>query len=47
MAKIRATTVKGSVLYTDAFTGDNDVARYGKHVPGDHQEAFAAGRAHI
>ena len=47
MAKIEATTVKGSVFYTDEFTSYNDVARYGKHVPINHQEEFASGAAHI
>ena len=47
MAKIEAATVKGSVFYTDGFTSDNDVRRHGKHVPVNHQEAFAVGRAHI
>ncbi|MFO0796135.1 MAG: IS1595 family transposase [Gemmataceae bacterium] len=47
MAKIEAATVKGSVFYTDEFTSYNDVQRHGKHVPVNHQEAFAVGRAHI
>lgn len=47
MAKIEATTVKGSVFYTDEFTSYNDVKRHGKHVPINHQETFGVGRAHI
>lgn len=47
MAKIEASTVKGSVYYTDEFTSYNDLARLGKHVPIDHGEVFADGEAHI
>lgn len=47
MGKLEAATVKGSVFYADEFTSYNDVARYGKHVPVDHQEAFGVGAAHI
>ncbi|MGH3515140.1 MAG: IS1595 family transposase [Pseudonocardiaceae bacterium] len=47
MAKIRATTVKGSVFYTDEFTSYNDVKSHGRHRPINHQEAFGIGRVHI
>jgi transposase len=47
MAKIEAATVKGSVFYTDEFTSYKDLAKYGKHVPVNHQETFGVGRAHI
>ena len=47
MAKIEASTVKGSVYYTDEFSSYNDLARLGKHVPIDHGEVFADGEAHI
>jgi len=47
MAKIRASTVKGSVFYTDEFTSYNDVQSHGKHVPINHQETFGVGAAHI
>jgi transposase len=47
MAKIEAATVKGSVFDTDEFTSDNDLSRFGKHVPIDHSEAYADGAAHI
>jgi transposase len=47
MAKIRATTVKGSVYYTDEFTSYHDLKHHGKHVPINHQETFADGAAHI
>ena len=47
MAKIEAATVKGSVFYTDEFTSYNDLSRFGKHVPVDHSETYAAGPAHI
>ncbi len=47
MGKIEAATVKGSVFYTDEFTSDNDVSRFGKHVPVNHQETFGVGPAHI
>lgn len=47
MARIKASTVKGSVFYTDEFVSYNDPSRYGKHVPIDHREEFADGAAHI
>ena len=47
MAKIEASTVKGSVFYTDEFTSYNDLSRFGKHVPIDHGVEFADGVAHI
>ncbi len=47
MAKITAATVKGSVFYTDEFASYNDLERFGKHVPIDHQAEFADGAAHI
>ena len=47
MAKIEATTVKGSVFYTDEFASYNGVKAHGKHVPIDHQETFGIGAAHI
>src|SRR4051794_4892165 len=47
MAKIEASTVKGSVFYTDEFKSYNDLSRFGKHVPIDHGEVFADGEAHI
>ncbi len=47
MARIRAATVKGSVFDTDEFTSDHDVRSHGKHVPVNHQETFALGKAHI
>ncbi len=47
MAKITAATVKGSVFYTDEFVGDNDLSRYGKHVPIDHGVEAADGEAYI
>lgn len=47
MARIAAAMVKGSVFYTDEFTSSNDLAQFGKHVPVNHQEAFADGPAHI
>jgi transposase len=46
MAKIRASTVKGSVFYTDEFLSYNEVHSHGKHVPVNHQETFAEGAAH-
>jgi transposase len=47
MARIEASTVKGSVFYTDEFTSYNDLSQFGKHVPIDHSEAYAQGPAHI
>src|SRR4051794_1823992 len=47
MAKIQEATVKGSVFYTDEFSGYKDVAQFGKHVPVNHREAFGVGAAHI
>jgi transposase len=47
MAKIRATTVKGSVFHTDEFTSYNDVRSHGRHVPVNHRETFGIGDAHI
>lgn len=47
MARIKAATVKGSVFDTDEFTSDNDLARFGKHRPINHQETFADGSAPI
>ena len=47
MAKIAASTVKGSVFYTDEFVSYNGLSRFGKHVPIDHRAEFAAGAAHI
>jgi transposase len=47
MAKIKTATVKRSVFYTDEFTSYHDLARYGKHMPINHREPFADGRAHI
>lgn len=47
MARIRATTVKGSVFCTDEFTSYNGVRSHGKHVPVSHQETFGVGAAHI
>src|SRR3954470_21209970 len=43
MAKIEASTVKGSVFYTDEFTSYNDLSRFGKHMPIDHGVEFADG----
>jgi transposase len=47
MAKIAASTVKGSVFYTDEFVSYNGLSRFGKHVPIDHRAEFADGEAHI
>jgi transposase len=47
MAKIRAHSVKGSVYYTDEFGGYIDLRSHGKHLPVNHQEAFASGASHI
>ena len=47
MAEIEAAAVKGSVFSTDEFSSDNDLSRFGKHVPIDHGEVFADGAAHI
>lgn len=47
MGKIEAAAVKGSVFYTDEFVSYKDLARFGKHVPIDHQETFGVGPAHI
>ena len=47
MAKIEDATVKGSVFYTGEFTSDNNLSRFGKHVPIDHSESYADGPAHI
>lgn len=47
MALIEGAAVKGSVFYTDEFASYNDLCRFGKHVPINHQEVFARGRAHI
>lgn len=47
MGKIEAATVKGTVFYTDEFTSYNDVSRFGKHVPVNHQETFGVGPARV
>ena len=47
MGKIESATVNGSAFNTDAFTSYNDLERFGKHVPVNHQEAFGVGPAHI
>ena len=46
MAKIAASTVKGSVFDTDEFVSYNGLSRFGKHVPIDHRAEFADGAAH-
>jgi transposase len=47
MARITAATVKGSVFFTDEFTSYNDLEKFGKHIPINHQETFVDGTAHI
>ncbi|MGQ0557797.1 MAG: IS1595 family transposase [Nitrospiraceae bacterium] len=44
MTHIRANTRKGSVYYTDAFTGYQSLNRYGKHHTVNHTKRFVARR---
>ena len=45
--QLEAVTVKGSVFSTDESVSDNDLSRFGRHVPIDHGVGFADGEAHI
>jgi hypothetical protein len=47
IASIEASTARGWVFDTDVLTSNDDLDRFGKHVPFDHGEVHVAGPARI